>query len=284
MKQGIVIESNAEYHGYKEAISKSRLCKMEICPAYFKWCEENPQEPTPDLIFGSAFHKLILEPQDFDSEFIVAPTFDRRTAQGKADYTEFISNAEDKCIISQEDYNTICGMRDSIMKNKKAKKMLQKGNIEQSFYFADKVYGEKCKARPDLWYKTKNGSIIINDYKSCRSDKTYHGADPETFRNEIPKYFYDLQAYMYTLAASITFDVPFDKVAFIFIAVEKAPPYLINIAVADDIVLESGKRKFEKYIGNLHTCKETGDWFGYNGFSGELNNASLPAWQLKDFQ
>ena len=34
-KSGIVIETNAEYHGYREAISKSRLANMSVCPAFF---------------------------------------------------------------------------------------------------------------------------------------------------------------------------------------------------------------------------------------------------------
>ena len=114
MKSGIVIETNAEYHGYREAISKSRLANMSVCPAYFKWCEDNPQEPSEDMVLGSAFHKIVLEPETFYDEFAVMPNVDRRTTQGKMKYAEFIIEADGKTVITQEQYDTICGMRDSI--------------------------------------------------------------------------------------------------------------------------------------------------------------------------
>jgi hypothetical protein len=50
---------------------------MSVCPAYFKWCEDNPQEPSEDMVLGSAFHKIVLEPETFDKEFMIMPHFDR---------------------------------------------------------------------------------------------------------------------------------------------------------------------------------------------------------------
>lgn len=76
-------ESNKDYHS-NSAVSKSTLCKMAINPEYYKWCLDNPQPPTDDLIVGSAFHKLVLEPDDFDKEFAVLPECNRRTKEGKA--------------------------------------------------------------------------------------------------------------------------------------------------------------------------------------------------------
>ena len=89
MKSGIIVETNAEYHGYTQAISKSRLARISVCPSYFKWHEDNPQKPTDDMIEGSAFHKIVLEPETFDKEFIVSPKFDRRTKEGKLAYNHF---------------------------------------------------------------------------------------------------------------------------------------------------------------------------------------------------
>ena len=116
-KSGIVIETNAEYHGYRGAISKSRLANMAVCPAYFKWCEDNPSAPSDDMVLGSAFHKIVLEPETFDDEFVVMPNFDRRTKDGKMQYALFVEQSNGKTVITQEQYETICGMRDSIMSN-----------------------------------------------------------------------------------------------------------------------------------------------------------------------
>ena len=268
LKNGIIIESNKEYHNYREAISKSRLAKMEKCPAYFKWCEDNEQEQTPALIEGSAFHKIVLEPQDFDKEFVIMQNFDRRTKQGKEDYQNFIDSLGDKQAITQEQYDMICGMRDSILQNKYAKVLLQ-GNIENSMYAVDELTQEPIKARPDCWKKVQD-RVLITDLKSCRS------AIAEDVIRDVAKYGYDLQAYMYTEIASKVLQVPKENIDFVFIFCEKTEPYLINVMQADTYVLQKGEQLFRKYIGQYHECKESGNWYGLNGAYDIINNLSLP--------
>lgn len=270
----IKTESNKEYHSNREYISKSRLAKMAVCPEYFKWCEENPEEPTEALTVGSAFHKIVLEPHDFDSEFVVSPLFDRRTKQGKADYEEFVAQSNGRQIITQEQYEMICQMRDVIMRNKYCKALL-KGRAEQSIYFEDELTGEKCKCRPDT-YRQIRDRIVIVDLKSCTN------ADTDSFMRDVNKYAYDLQSYMYRYGVSKEFNMPIEKVDFVFIAIEKKAPYLMNILQADDYVGQRGEQLFREYIGMYHECKESGNWYGYNGFSGEINNLSLPKYLIKE--
>lgn len=271
-KQGLIIERNKDYHEYKEAISKSRLAKMEKCPAYFKWCEDNPQEPTSDMIVGSAFHKIVLEPQDFDNEFVIMQNFDRRTKQGKADYANFIANIGDKQAITQEQYDMICSMRDSVLNNKYAKVLL-KGNIENSMYAVDDLTQEPIKARPDCWKKVQD-RVLITDLKSCRS------AIENDLVRDVAKYGYDLQSYMYTEIASKVLEVPKENIDFVFIFVEKTAPYLVNVMQADTYVLQRGEQLFRKYIGQYHECKESNNWYGLNGVYDIINNLSLPQYLM----
>ena len=273
-KNGIVIESNSEYHSYKEAISKSRLAKISRCPAYFKWCEDNPQEPTPDLIMGSAFHKIVLEPNDFDKEFAILPKFDRRTKQGKDDYDNFIKHSCDKKIIMQEQYDDICGMKDSVLNNKYSKILLS-GNIENSMYAIDELTQEPIKARPDCWKKVQD-RILITDLKSCRS-----AATNDVIR-DITKYDYDLQSFMYTDITSKVLHIPKENIDFVFIFVEKTAPYLTNIMQADMSVLQRGEMLFRKYIGEYHTAKSENYYWGLNGKYDIINNLSLPEYLLNE--
>ncbi len=276
-KQGLITESNSAYHGYTDAISKSRLAKMSVCPAYFKWCEDNPQEPTEDLIIGSAWHKLVLEPKTFDKEFAVLPVnIDRRTKQGKADYDAFMQSADGKQVLTQEQFDTISAMKSVVMSNKYAVALLQ-GKHEKSMYGMDELTAENIKTRPDC-YRMVGDRLVITDLKSCRS------AVYEDFCRDVTKYAYDLQAYMYCYNASKVLNIPFENIDFIFIAVEKKEPYLINILQADKYVLQRGEALFRKYIGEYHECKETGEWWGLNGRTGIINNLSLPAYLLKDIE
>ena len=275
MKQGIVIESNKEYHGYREAISKSGLANMSLCPQYFKWCEENPKEPTDDLIIGSAFHKIVLEPDDFENEFIVSPTFDRRTKEGKAAYNDFVEKVEDKAlrVINQEQYEMICGMRDSILSNPYASALI-KGNVEQSFYFTDDLTGEQVKARPDVWRKVQD-RVAITDLKSCKS------ALPKDVAKDVVNYHYNLQDAMYRTAVNKVLGTPLENIDFVFIFVEKKPPYLLNIVVSTQAIFDSGDADFRKWIGEYHECKQSGVWYGLNGAYGIPNELNLPKYMTE---
>lgn len=275
MKNGIINETNKAYHEYIQAISKSRLCKMSVCPQYFKWCEDNPQEPTEDLIFGSAFHKYVLENDDFDKEVAVMPVIDKRTKIGKQQYLEFAEKNAEKYIISEEQLNIIDEMRDSIMKNRYAKVLLD-GKKEESIYFTDDFTGIQCKIRPDCLKILPNGSIIITDLKSCKS------AVAEDFMRDIVKYSYDLQSYMYILGVSIAYNVPIENISFCFIAVEKKAPYLNAIYEASKDIVQRGEMLFRKYMGQLKYCTEHNDWYSYNGFSQAPITLGLPEYLLKN--
>ena len=271
-KTGIVIEKNKDYHGYTKAISKSRLAKMALTPRYFKWCEENPQEPTEDLVVGSAFHKIVLEPRTFAREFIVAPYIDKRTKAGKELFAEFEKKAKGREVLSQENYDMICDMKKRVNENKYAKVLLS-GNIENSIYYTDDLTGIECKVRPDV-YKVVGDKVIIVDLKSCKS------ASPEDFMRDVIKYSYDLQVAMYKIGVSKALNIPIENIEFVFVAVEKKAPYLMGIYETDNNIFNRGESLYRKYLGMLKQCRETNDWYDYNGFTHEPSVISLPDYML----
>lgn len=261
-----------EYHA-SDGISRSSLFHMSVSPQWFQYCRENPTPPTNAMIFGSAFHKAVLEPEWFDSEFIVYPDVDLRTRNGKAAYSSFLEESFGKTTISRSEYETIQGMRESVLSNKYAAALVS-GECEMSYYWTDELTGIACKARPDAVKKIKSGGVIA-DLKSCTH------ADTDSFIKDCIRYGYDLQAAMYKQAVELESSIPH---SFVFIAVEKTPPYMLNIMQADAVMLRRGGELFREYIGIYAECEKTGNWFGYNGFSGMINNLSLPAWMLKEFE
>jgi exodeoxyribonuclease VIII len=273
MKIGIVKELNKEYHEYKPALSKSRLAKMEVCPQYFKWCEDNPLPATEDLIVGSAFHKIVLEPDEFYDEFAVAPICNKRTNAGKEMWAQFEEENYDKQIITQEQFEIIYNMSKAVKCNDYANALLD-GEHENSFYAVDDFTQEAIKVRPDCWRKVGD-RVVITDLKSCKSAKA------EDFMRDVVKFGYDLQAYMYSFVVSKVLNIPIENVDFVFIAVEKKAPYLINLLQADTLILQRGEMLFRKYIGVYHDCKETNEWYGLNGRYGYINHLSLPDYIIK---
>ena len=126
--------TNAEYRK-KEGISSSDLKRMMKSMAHWKYYHDNPEDnDTEALQFGRAYHKLMLEPDDFDNEFIVSPKFDRRTKDGKAAYEEFLKKADGKEVINEETYQKLLEMQKALYDTPFVK-LLIKGEHEKSFFW-----------------------------------------------------------------------------------------------------------------------------------------------------
>lgn len=271
-------ESNYTYHA-SNPISRSKLFRMikngQICPKNYKFLDDNPPEPTDSLVFGQAFHKFVLEPETFENSFAISPLCDRRTVQGKAIWNGFISNSEGKQVITQESFDAIRGMADSIKSDKYAKRLLS-GDVETSYYWIDDLTEIECKCRPDVLTKV-GGQRFIVDLKSTTNAAT------DSFARECIKFGYDLQAAMYKQGVDAYYG---EEHSFVFIAVEKTAPYTYNILQADEFFIKKGQALFRELMGELKYCRDTGDWYGYGGAKeyGGINDLTLPAYMLKEFE
>ena len=87
--------SNEDYHS-GGGISKSQQDDIAINPAICQWCKEAPEddENKGARDIETALHCLMLEPEEFDKRFIVAPPFNCRTNKGKADEQRFLKDCE----------------------------------------------------------------------------------------------------------------------------------------------------------------------------------------------
>ena len=142
------VMSNADYRR-AEGISSSELKKIAVSPMHYKYWKDNPQERTPALLFGAAAHKYMLEKNDFDKEFIVAPNCDRRTKEGKAVWQAFVDASNGKEVITQDDMDKIKAMYDALYNTPFVKQLLS-GDKELSFFWNDADTGLICKVRPDV--------------------------------------------------------------------------------------------------------------------------------------
>ena len=264
----IVKNTNKEYHT-GEGVSKSDLDLLHICPAKYRYRKDNPDEnETPALLFGSMVHKLILEPERFDQEFAVAPEGDRRKKAGKQAYEDFLQTAGERRIVTKADYDKGCEMRDAVMSNAKMKQLLTGGETETSYYWSDERTGVKCKCRPD---KVNMGYII--------DLKTTNDASREGFARSLFNYRYHVQAAWYLVGYEAATGVK--PAGFIFVAVEKEPPYASAIYVVNDVTVDLGAKEAAANLDTFVNCSETGNWYGYGGENNEAMTIDLPAWVMK---
>lgn len=258
--------TNTEYHNH-QAVSKSDLDLISRSPLHFKFAKELPKAQTPNMLLGSLVHKLVLEPNDFDNEYIVAPDCDRRTRQGKEIWNDFIESAVGMNVITEELKSKAESIANSVLKDTVAACLLRNGEAEQSFFWVDDETGIECKCRPD--YLKSNGIVI--------DLKTTSNASPESFVKSAYDYRYYVQAWWY-LHGLHQCKIKADD--FIFIAVETEPPYAVCIYAADDLMLELGERKAKEDLRVYAECLENGQWYGYSK-EPDIRSLSLPDWVIR---
>lgn len=248
--------TNHEYHARPE-VSRSDLWHLSKTPLHYlySYSRTNPTEETPAMFFGSAQHKAVLEPYEFDEEYVVMPSgIDRRTKEGKDKYAAFLDQAAGRKILTEEQMDTIIEMNKELQRNQLAVDLLN-GSHEQSFFWTDPETGISCKIRPDC-LTVYNGKPYIVDYKTTDSCADGH------FEASCRKYGYKLQAGMYCEGM---FQTTFDEYGFAFIAQEKTAPYAVRVYFCDEDFINEGFDLFRKYMGTLKYCRDTGDWYGYEG-------------------
>ena len=253
------------------AISRSELWHIRESPQKFKYYKENPPAPTPALLFGQVFHKMLLEPVTFDDEFVVAPEVNRLTKDGKQMWEAFVADHEKQTIIPEEMYAKAKEMCEAVKSEPLAVKLLN-GAAEVPFFWTDEMTGEDCKCRVDVLNTEYSQPIIVDA-------KTTADASTESFIRSAINYGYDFQAAMYSEGVEKNIG---KKPLFVFIAVEKDPPFSINILQADELMLRRGYDLFREYIGIYHDCKMTGNFYGYLGKLNQINNLALPAYLAKE--
>lgn len=251
--------TNQEYR-QAEGISRSELFLFTKSPKHYEYAKTHPQESTPALAFGSAAHKYILEKEDFFNEYVIMPSVDRRTKEGKETYQRFLEESEEKTVISQDDFETILGMAQAIDEHPMARKFLE-GVHEVSLFWTDSDTGEKVKCRPDSMTTDNSitGKKLIVDYKTTDSLQDGH------FERSCKKYGYKLQAGMYREGV---FQNYLEEYGFAFVAQEKKAPYAVRIYVCDQAYIDAGYDEYRTLMGLYHFCKEQGKYPSYEGFEG----------------
>lgn len=243
----------AQYHA-APGINKSLLDQVARSPLHARaYLDGVKQDATPAMVFGSAFHSAVLEPEKFASEYAVFDG-DRRTKDGKARYEELSARAT---VISATDHDAITAMAKAIRHHQNAGKLLQDGVAETSVFWEDGDSGLGMKCRAD-WMRSDG---IIVDVKTCED------ASPAGFAKSVATYRYHVQAAHYLSGCQA------DR--FLFVAVEKKAPYAVAVYEldADAIAIGAGLRRRD--IDTFATCEALGSWPGY---CSDITTLSLPSW------
>ncbi|QCD44091.1 PD-(D/E)XK nuclease-like domain-containing protein [Campylobacter mucosalis] len=260
--------TNKEYHSRPE-ISKSDLDLLARSPLHFKMKNELKSEPSPSLLLGSLVHKLVLEPNDFDSEYAIEPTCDKRTKEGKAIYAKFLANLGDKVAIEQEQFKVANEIANEVLKMSK-EAFLSDGLAEQ-VYFGE-IEGVKVRAKPDFYNEALG---VVVDLKTT-SDASANG-----FSKSVANFNYHVQNAFYT---EILRQNGKAVNHFLFIAVETKKPYFVGFYELDNEAIELGVKRYTELLELYKFCLERNEWWGYSKKDGDeikaVQTLSLPTWKF----
>ncbi len=240
-----------------DALNASLLKQMHRSPAHAKaWLDnrELDEETTEALEFGSAFHAALLEPQRFREFMVVRPKFDRRTKLGKQLDIEFEYSLPINAIVVKEKWlEQITGMLNSLLFHPLASQLLTEGVRETCLFWNDEKTQVPCKARFDF---VSSGGIPI-DIKTT-IDAQHETASRHIFSEDR---LYWLQAGHYAAGAKATKVCMSDS--FIFIFIEKKPPYALSIKSFEGPDLEVAMIHRDRLVKKYKQAVETGIWDGY---------------------
>lgn len=260
---------NEAYHRHP-AISKSHLDQinrsgLHYWSAYVDPNREN-REPTQAMTIGSAVHTHVLELDQWDKRYAVAPTgIDRRTKQGKDEWRVFQTAAEGRSILSWTEADQVMKMGRAVWGHRAAAELLGvDGKPEATYMWTDQATGLQCKCRPD--YIFADGSTVVDL-------KTTEDASPRGFRGSLLRWRYWVQAAWYLHGVEQATGKRPDR--FVFVAVEKKPPYGVGVYCADDAMIQRGMEQAREDLEKLAECKAADHWPSY---SDDVESISLPGW------
>jgi len=279
--------SNPDYQKRPE-ISGSGLSDIYFTsPAHFKYQE---RDETPALRFGIASHSMVLEPEEFDKEFVrgvdekkypdalvtdramgakLKELGQKATGLNLWEKTQAILKNEPethilhvldmiaqsenagKTVLTPDDYDGCQSMRKTLMQDEQIAEMLAGGFSEYSLI--GELEGVRVKNRPDLI--TSAGGII--QYKTTMSCR------PEDIGKKVNDYGYLLKAALEWDCFTEAYGHP--PKYYIMLAQEKKTPFVFkpfNIAPDSD-EMRIGRIQLDHALRVYKHCLENDKWPAY---------------------
>jgi hypothetical protein len=262
--------SAEDYHANRTALSRSGATSLLRSPAHFysEFVSGQPQKQTDALRFGKVLHSAILEPTRFRDLAAVQPEFgDLRTKVGKEARDAWTATLKPDAIrCTQAEYEQITAMVNEVWSHPVASNLLKGGLTEPTGFWRDEETGVLCRIRLDA---LRDDPLIVDL-------KTTMDASEREAQKAIARYMYHVQTAWYLDGASAIMGAAVKD--FVFIFVEKEPPYDVGVYVADARMIEEGRRLCRRALNTYAKCLRSGQW---PGCSQEAKVISLPPWAFE---
>lgn len=254
------------YHADRGSLSSSgaKLLLPPSCPAKFREAQDNPPAPKREFDVGHLVHRLILG-KGAEVVQIEAPDYrgkDAREARDRA-------HADGMTPALRHEVGAAQRMADAVRAHRIAGPLFTAGDAEMSLYADDPATGVRLRGRVDwMWYGASDGRLWLIDVKTALT------SEPRGFARKAADLGYVMQADWYvSLLTALKLAV--DPV-FVFVVVEKTPPFVVTVVEYDAESMAEGHRRNREAINLYAQCVESGRWPGYADDG--IVPISLPPW------
>lgn len=239
------------YHNspeYRFTMTSSGLKQIDRSALHwYTWRTSPGGEPKPALHFGSAFHGYMLGDKQ------VLPVVKKIKYPKLLERERELGPKSNTILVSAEDFLHLSAMKEKLMANELAASLVNHPSAvyEQSGFFQDPDYGIIGSIKPDI--RIPDLGIIV-DLKTA-ADASHIG-----FSRSVRRFRYDWQAWWYLRGANALSHESYDT--FIIIAIEKVPPYEINLFQIQEGLYWS-EIQVRRLLERFELAIETSIWSGY---------------------
>lgn len=271
MEGMIIKDEQAAYYG-RLALSNSGMGELLRCPAHLKAMLDRcgQDDKTNDAFTaGSLLHCMVLEPSEVSSRYRVKVN----RGNTKAGKEEAEKAAEDGVqLVSQDMWETCSAMAAAALRHPVMRSAHAAGDLrtEQSVYWTERGGTVPCKARVDAL-------VTLPNYGLCAIDlKTTRDASLAAIEKSLYTYGYHRQAAWYLRGLR---SAGMEVRAFLFLFVEKEPPYLTVATNISEGAQELALDEIRNCVDTFADCMASGIWPGYT--ESPVIELDLPAWAYK---
>lgn len=247
---------NDAYHS-GPGISKSGLDLIARSPAHYAY--RAATEPTRAMVIGSATHAAILEPAEFDKQYmLLRDVTDRRSSVYKQAAEQFGADN----VLTGTEADSVIGMRESVRLNSAAVELLgYDGHVEIAVFATDPITGVLVKCKFDK---------LLTDLRSVDLKTTQ---DLREFAKSVANYRYHVQQAYYSDVFAWATGLQLES--FDFLAVEKEAPNASRIFRLDTPSVDYGRKLYRQALDMYAECLQRNDWPMPDG---NLEYITLPNW------
>ncbi len=289
-----------EYHAQKENDSASRLkTALNSLEEYYRrhvlpkghplWIA--PKESTADQIFGTRFHRLLLQPDEFAIRYAIEPSVDpdgkfldkrwkdkkndtgfqkcRMMTQKQKDFLhEWTADNAHKEAIDDKDYQQMLAMKEKVFGSYSARQLVElPGQVEYACQWTHDGTELPMKGK---WDKPIFGADVILNVKTSR-EYTREG-----FKKQIQGFGYDLQSAVSVDGYRKRFG---GNPRYVFLMVSKHEPHEVETYELGDLSIAAGRAQYEYALSQIRSGHDTGYW--RSPTHGRIVPIDALSWHLK---